>query len=71
LAVGTFDEEVLLGGRDSEDKSLGAYGLALANPSGDHFHIRNQIKDVTAVVSLSGTRFWKGSRDGAMIESSG
>jgi hypothetical protein len=71
LAVGTFDEEFLLGERDPEDKSLGAYGLALANPAGNHFHIRNQIEDVTAAVSISGTRFWKGSKDGAMEESSG
>jgi hypothetical protein len=64
LAVGTFDEEFLLGERDTEDRPTGSYGLALANPGGDHFHIRNQIEQVTAGVSKSGTKFWKGSKDG-------
>ncbi|KAJ6620319.1 Mss4-like protein [Mycena sp. CBHHK59/15] len=64
LAVGCFDEEFLIGGRDGEDRSLGASGLALANPEGDHFHVRNEIKGVTDEISVKGTRFWKGSKEG-------
>jgi hypothetical protein len=66
LAVGTFDEEFLLGGRDNQDHPLGAYGIALANPDGDHFHTRNEIKGVTEVITSPGTRFWKGSKEGPL-----
>ena len=54
--------------RDTEEgEPHGGYGLALANPSGDHFYIRNQIPEVTCEVSVSGTKFWRGSKDGPMI----
>jgi hypothetical protein len=66
LAVGTFDEEFLVGSRDAIDHSTGAFGVALANLSGDHFHIRNEIKGVTDQISISGTKFWKGSKDGPL-----
>lgn len=64
--MGTFDEKYLLGGRDSEDKPTGAYAIALANPEGDHHHLRNEIKGITDEVSLAGTRYWKGSKEGPM-----
>ena len=66
LAVGTFDEEYLLGARDPQDNSLGAFGIALANPGGDHFHTRNTIKGVTEGICSRGTKFWKGSKDGPL-----
>ncbi|KAJ6497151.1 Mss4-like protein [Mycena vitilis] len=66
LAAGTFDEEFLVGDRDGEDRPLGGYGIALANPMGDHLHLRNEIKDVTDGSSVKGTRFWKGPKEGAM-----
>lgn len=67
LAVGTFDEEFLVGVRDTEEgEPHGGYGMALANPAGDHFFIRNQIPGVTDKVSVSGTKFWKDSKDGPM-----
>jgi hypothetical protein len=66
LAAGTFDEEFLVGDRDEEDKPLGAYGVALANPKGDHFYLRNEIHGVTEAGSTKGTRFWKGSKEGSM-----
>ena len=69
LAIGTFDEEFLVGERDAEDRPLGAYALALANPEGCHFYIRNEIKGVTDGISTSGTRFWKGSNEEPMTES--
>jgi hypothetical protein len=69
LAVGTFDEEYLLGVRDTEEgEPHGGYGIALANPAGNHFHIRNQIPGVTDKVSVSGTRFRKGSKDGPIAD---
>jgi hypothetical protein len=69
LAVGTVDEQFLLGERDVEGKPLGAHGIALANPEADHFYIRNEIAGVTDKVASSGTRFWKGSKEGPMAKS--
>jgi len=69
LAVGTIDEEFLLGDRDADDQALGAHGIALANPAADHFHIRNQIPGVTDQISATGTRYWKGSKEGPMTTS--
>ncbi|KAJ7771544.1 Mss4-like protein [Mycena metata] len=66
LMAGTFDEEFLVGDRDEEDKPLGAYATALVNPNGDHFHVRNEIQGITDKDSTEGTRFWKGSKEGAM-----
>jgi hypothetical protein len=66
LAVGTFDEEYLMGGRDSDDKPTGAFAMALANPEGDHHHVRNQIQGITDGISVLGTRYWKGSKEGPM-----
>jgi hypothetical protein len=68
LAVGTIDEKFLLGDRDDADKPLGAYGIALANLEGDHFHVRNVIPGVTDRVASSGTRFWEGSKEGPMAK---
>ncbi len=68
LAIGTIDEEFLVGERDADDKPKGAFGIALANPEADHFYIRNAIPGVTDSVAMSGTRFWKGSKDGAMTK---
>jgi hypothetical protein len=65
LAVGTFDEEFLVGNRTSEEPG---FGVALANAKGDHFHIRNEIPGVTDVVSKEGTKFSKGSKEGPMAE---
>ncbi|KAJ6500643.1 Mss4-like protein [Mycena sanguinolenta] len=65
LAVGTIDEDFLVGGRDGDDKPLGAYGVALANPTGNQFHIRNEIPGVTDT-SPKGMRFWKATKEGAM-----
>jgi len=69
LAVGTIDEQFLLGERDDKDRPLGAHGIALANPGADHFHIRNEIAGVTDKIASSGTRFWKGSKEGPMATS--
>ncbi|KAJ7243434.1 Mss4-like protein [Mycena haematopus] len=66
LAVGTFDEEFLVGARDEADKPLGAWGFALANPKCSHFYIRNEIEGVTDIESRKGTRFWRVTKDGAM-----
>ena len=67
--VGTVDEEYLLGVRDTaEGKPHGGYGIALANPAGDQFHVRNQIPGVTDRITVSGVRFWKGSADGPMTD---
>jgi hypothetical protein len=68
IAVGTIDEKFLLGERDANDKPLGAHGIALANPDADHFHIRNEIPGVTDKISISGTRFWEGSKEGPMAK---
>ncbi|RDL42140.1 Uncharacterized protein BP5553_02119 [Venustampulla echinocandica] len=68
LAVGTFDEEYLVGGRDEEDQPKGTYGVALANLAGDHFYVRNDIKGVTDWISKEGTRFWTGSEGGPVGE---
>jgi hypothetical protein len=68
LAVGTIDEQFLLGERDAEDKPLGAHGIALANPDADHFYVRNEVAGVTDKLTSSGTRFWKGSKEGPMAE---
>ncbi|KAJ7184410.1 Mss4-like protein [Mycena filopes] len=68
LAAGTFDEEFLVGDRDDEDKPLGAHGVALVNPQGDHFYIRNEIQGITDADSAKGTRFWKGSKEGSMAQ---
>ncbi|PMD48999.1 hypothetical protein L207DRAFT_627631 [Hyaloscypha variabilis F] len=69
LAVGTIDEQFLLGERDAEDKPLGAHGIALADPDADHFYVRNEIAGVTDKLTSSGTRFWKGSKKGPMAKS--
>ena len=61
LAVGTIDEEFLVGERDGEDKPLGAFGLALVNPEGEHYYLRNEIKGVTD--ASQGTWFWKMSKE--------
>ena len=66
VAIGTIDEQFLLGERDDKDKPLGAYGLALANPDCDHFYIRNEIPGVTDKVASLGTKFWEGSTRGPM-----
>jgi hypothetical protein len=66
LAVGTFDEDVLLGGRDGEDRSLGGYAIALANPEGHHHHTRNEIKGITEEVSTRGIKYWEGGKEGPM-----
>jgi hypothetical protein len=68
LAVGTIDEKFLVGDRDAEDKPLGAHGLALANPEAEHFYIRNEIPGVTDKIASSGTRFWKGTKEGPMAK---
>lgn len=69
LAVGTFDEEFLVGVRDTEEgEPRGGYGMALANPEGDHFFVSNQIPGVTDKVSVSGTKFWKNTQDGPMTQ---
>jgi len=68
LAVGTIDEEFLVGERDSEDRPKGAFGLALANPESDHFYIRNEIPGVTDEIAAAGTKFWKGSKEGTMTK---
>jgi len=69
LAVGTIDEQFLLGERDAEDRPLGAHGIALANPDADHFYVRNEISGVTDKLTSSGTRFWQGSKEGPMAKS--
>ncbi|KAJ7491167.1 Mss4-like protein [Mycena latifolia] len=66
LTTGCFDEEFLVGERDARDRPLGAYGVALANPQGCHFYLRNEIEGVTDGESAKGTRFWEGSKGGAM-----
>lgn len=58
----------MVGQRDSEDKPKGAFGLALANPEADHFYIRNEIVGVTDGIASAGTKFWKGSKEGAMTK---
>lgn len=68
LAVGTIDEEFLIGKRDDEDKPKGAFGLVLANPEADHFYVRNTIPGITEGVVAVGTKFWKGSEEGAMTK---
>lgn len=68
LAVGTFDEEFLTGTRDAKDKAKGAFAMALANPEGDHHHLRNEITGITDHVSVSGTKYWEGSKEGPMKE---
>jgi hypothetical protein len=69
IAVGTIDEEFLVGERDPEDKPKGAYGMALANPAGDHFHVRNEIQGITDGFAPTGTKFWEGSKEGPMVRS--
>jgi hypothetical protein len=68
LAIGTFDEKFLVGERNAEGKAMGAFGVALANPEGEHFYVRNEIKGVTDEIFLSGTKFWKGSKEGSMTQ---
>lgn len=70
VAVGTIDEEFLVGKRDGEDKPQGAFAAALATLEGDHFHVRNEIPGITDVISSAGTRFWKGTKEGPMKPSS-
>ncbi|CAG8977915.1 hypothetical protein HYALB_00001794 [Hymenoscyphus albidus] len=62
LAVGTFDEEFLLGKRDEEGVLRGGYGVALANFGGPHFWVQNEIPGVTGGICKGGTRFWEGSK---------
>ncbi|KAF7353730.1 Mss4-like protein [Mycena venus] len=63
LAVGAFDEEFLVGARDDEDRPLGAYGVALANPKGNQYYIRNEIQGVTDTdLSHKGARFLEGEQ---------
>ena len=69
IAVGTIDEEFLVGERDEEDKPKGAYGMVLANPAGDHFYIRNEVLGITDRVASTGTKFWEGSKEGPMARS--
>jgi hypothetical protein len=69
IAVGTIDEKFLVGERDGEDKPKGAYGMALVNPAGDHFYIRNEIQGITEGVASTGTKFWEGSKEGPMARS--
>lgn len=67
LAVGSIDEVFLVGKRDDVDKEgfgVGGFGIALANPAGDHFWVRNCVRDVTDLVGERGTRFWRGSKEG-------
>lgn len=66
LAVGAFDEKYLVGEREGEEEPIGGFGIALANPEGDCFHVRNEIKGVTDEVGKRGTRFWKGTEGGPM-----
>ncbi|KAJ7268091.1 Mss4-like protein, partial [Mycena haematopus] len=47
IAVGTVDEEFLVGQRDAEDKPVGGFGEALVNVEGEHYFGRNAIKGVT------------------------
>lgn len=58
MAVGTFDEQFLVG-----DKN---YGKVLANPEGDHFYLKSEIRGVTEEISRLGARFWEGSEDGPL-----
>jgi hypothetical protein len=41
--------------------------MALANPAGDHFYIRNEIQGITDGVASIGTKFWEGSKEGPMV----
>ncbi|KAJ7460888.1 Mss4-like protein [Mycena galericulata] len=66
LAAGSFDEKFLVGERDAEDKTGGGYGALLANPGGEHLHVRNEIDGVTDAATAKGTRFWKGTKEGSM-----
>jgi len=66
LAVGTIDEEFLVGKRDADGKATGSFAWALTNPEGDHFHIRNEIPGITDEISSKGTRFWEESKGGPM-----
>ncbi|KAH8808117.1 hypothetical protein F5884DRAFT_752670 [Xylogone sp. PMI_703] len=66
LAVGTFDEEFLIGKKDPDGYFQGGYGVALANPNGDHFYVENEIKGVTEDISRLGTRYLKTSKEGAI-----
>ncbi len=66
LLVGSLDEEFLVGERDSEDKPLGAFGVALANPEGDHFYVRNEIAGVTDGLTVRGRKYLKGSEGGGL-----
>ncbi|KAJ7118850.1 Mss4-like protein [Mycena epipterygia] len=58
LAAGSIDKQFLLGDRDEEDRPRDGYGVALANPQGVHFYVRNEIQGVTDGDSAKGTRFW-------------
>jgi hypothetical protein len=68
LAVGTIDEEFLVGKRNANGKAIGAFALVLANPECDHFHIRNEIPGVTEEVSAKGTKFMEGSAGGPIAK---
>lgn len=66
IAVGTIDEEYLLGGRDADDKATGAFGLVLANPEGHHFHQRNHVDGISEENKLRGVQFWRETKQGPM-----
>jgi len=68
LAVGTVDEEFLVGERKDDDTTSGGFGVVLANPNADHFWVRNEIRGVTDGLGKDGTRFWKGSKEGALVK---
>lgn len=68
IAVGTVDEEFLVGKRDTEDKPQDGFGLALANLEADHLYVRNEIPGVTDVLTATGTKFWEGPKEGAMTK---
>ncbi|KAJ7802851.1 Mss4-like protein, partial [Mycena olivaceomarginata] len=67
LAVGTIDEEFLVGARDREDKPLGAYGVAWRIQKPPLLYQKRNTR-VTDTVSRQGTRFWRASKEGAMKE---
>ena len=67
LAVGTMDEKYLLGGRNEDDQPTGGYAIALANPDGHHFFMRNEIQGITDHVARSGTKYQKGTAEGPMV----
>ncbi|KAF7364057.1 Mss4-like protein [Mycena sanguinolenta] len=67
IAVGTIDEDFLVGERDAEDRPVGGFGEALVNVQGEHYYLRNEVKGVTDV--SQGTWFWKLGRASKGAES--